>query len=322
MNNLDKNLQSLKAEFHEKGKAARGLKNLTDNFITRGRKTELSHLLRYHDPIPVEGDELVQRFEVDSLIEFYNLLLIAVFAGYVPAALNEELKEEMILILDNPSVEKYYSKHYPYLMADFTLQYVQHNKHYEQPATVETITVFNEFVSLNRMLKSDTDLERFMGMLDFVWYDGETIAEVNSILSSYEKLNETFTAKERTEAQRGVWGFIKYTAFISQFKELLMATDQYPLLQSAIWMYHGYYFDRIDTKMQDFLDEAFDNLEKAFSAPELFHSLAGELLNDAEAETLNKDELEVFATSTIQQSREDVHFVLNKKWGTALKEYF
>ncbi|MDB5087244.1 MAG: hypothetical protein JWR09_1238 [Mucilaginibacter sp.] len=322
MNNLDRNLVSLNAEFHDKGKAARGLKNLTDNFIVPGKDEDLVHLLRFHIPEGVRGQELVARFEIDALIEFYNLLLIAALAGYIPGGLSDDLKEEIIFILNHPPVKQYYNVNYPYRMTEFTLKYVQEHMYFMQEANVETISVFNEFVSLNRLLKRDKDLERFLGMLDDVRYDGDTINEVNEILSSFELLNKAIISKDKSEEERVVWGFIKYTAFLSQLKELLISTEEYPLLQSSLWMFHGYYFDRMNKKMNAFLDKSFNNLEKALNSPQVFSMISEQLFNENDADSFANINLEDFATSAVMQAREDVNFVLDKKWGIALKEYF
>lgn len=321
MDNLERNLDSLIAEFRNKGKAARGLKNI-NRFISKKQKKSLANLLRFHFPKGVYGEELVQRFEIDSLIEFYNLLMIAAFAGYVPENLNEKLKNEIVETLGHDSVRPYYEKHYEYKMTEFTLEYAKKNKPFKQEANVLTLSVFNEFVSLNRMLKKDRDLERFLGMLDYVSYGDDSIEEVIEILSSYQKLNKTFITKNKTEAQSAVWGFVKYTAFLSQLRELLQACEKHTLLQSSLWMFHGYYFDRMNSEMKDFFNKAFNNLDKTLSSPEVFSNITKELYKGAVPKTYSENELKTISKLAIKQAREDVKYVLDNKWGKQLKNYF
>lgn len=321
MENKERNLLSLKAEFHDKGKALRGSKNIL-HLINSNKAKEVKHLLRFHDKIAVYGQELVERFEVDALIEYYNLLLVGVFAGYLPGKLDDDTVAEIITILDHPSVSPYYQEHYKYKMASYTLQFAKEKRHFEQNGNATTISAFNEFISLNRFLKRDKDLERFLGMLDYVWYANETINDVNEILSSAKKLNEAFTTKNKTEAQSGVWGFIKYTTFLSQLKELLITTEQYPLLQSSFWMFHGYYFDRMNDKMKEVFNNAFDNLEKTLGNMELFKNIIEEVYGSELPDDIDENQLKIFAKAAVRQSREDVDFILNTKWSAPLKEYF
>ncbi|MBI3134032.1 MAG: hypothetical protein HYZ14_05085 [Bacteroidetes bacterium] len=321
MENKTRNLLSLKAEFHDKGKASRGLKNIM-GFIDNNKNEELKHLLRFHDPIGVYGQELVERFEIDALIEYYNLVLVSVFAGYAPGKLDEITSGEIIAALNNPAVKPYYQKHYTYKMVQYTLQFVTENRQFVQEGNATTISTFNEFISLNRFLKRDQDIERFLGMLDFVWYNNNTINDVNEILASPKKLNEVFTAKNKTEAQNGVWGFIKYTMFLSQLKDLLVATEKYPLLQSSFWMFHGYYFDRMNDKMKQIFNEAFENLEKTLGDPAIFKKSIEEIYGGEMPEDLSEKQLREFAKTIIDQARGDVSFVLDTKWAQPLNDYF
>lgn len=321
MENLNRNLTSLKAEFRDKGKATRGFENVM-RFIEHKKSKELGYLLRFHDPIGVYGKELVERFEIDALIEYYNLLIIAVFSGYVPSPLDKSTANEIIIVLNHPSVIPYYKTYYKYEMVSYTLQFALENRLFGQEGNSVTISAFNEFISLNRQLKRDKDLERFIGMLDFVWYNHETINDVIEILSSYSKLNETFTNKEKSEADRGVWGFVKYSVFLSQLKEILLATNEYPIFQSSMWMFHGYYFERMNDKMKLIFNTVFENLEKTMSNPEIFKNIIEQVYEGEIPENFSEIQLAEFAKASISQAREDVNFVLDMKWSEPFKEYF
>ncbi|MFA5832120.1 MAG: hypothetical protein WDA22_01465 [Bacteroidota bacterium] len=315
-----RNLQSLITEYHDKGGPARGLNNI-QKFFQNNQDKQLAYFLRFHVPDGVYGAELTRRFEVDALFEFYNLLLVAVFSGYVPPLLNEEIKLEIQSILDHPSVKPYYTKHYPYTMCSVTLNYIHAQKPFIQKPTPATLSIFNEFISLNRYLKNDEDIEMFINMLDHVWYDDDTIDDVNDILRSFEKLKKAFLSKEKTEAQSGVWGFIKYSAFLSQLKQLMKAAKDYPLLQSALWLYHGYYLERMSTTMKSLFNKAFNNLEQSIQTPNVFDAIVKELYPGQSLKASKSVSLRKYAEKAIRQSRRDVNFVLNKKWGNKLKKY-
>jgi hypothetical protein len=320
MENLERNLRSLKSEYHDKGKAFRGYNNIF-SYIDNKKNKELDWLLRNHVGQPVYGQELIERFEIDALIEFYNLLLIGAVAGYIPSNFGDELNTEIVTVLSHPSVQPYYQTYYPYKITEYTLQYASSGRFFEQQPTITSISSFHDFLSQNRTLKTDKDLERFIGMLDHVWYNDETIDDIIKVLSSYPELNKAITAKEKHEKEKGVWGFFKYTVFLSQFKELLMETDS-PLMQSAMWLFHGYYFDRMNIKMKSFFNQAFDNIETALTNPKLFTNIASELYGENVPEGFDEKELEEYASAAVEQSRQDVLFVLNEEWKVPLKNFF
>jgi len=279
-------------------------------------------LLRDHHIEGVYGAELTKRFEIDTLVEFYNLLLVGAKAGFISPAFDKELTTEIQIILSHPSVIPYYKKHYPYKLTEYTRQYVNEKKYFESIDNDSYLCCFTDFISLNRMLECDKDIEMFLDMLDFVLYGEESIDEVIGILSSYPKLSKALTAKTGGDKSRLVWGFFKYTAFLSQFKELIGSIENNPLLQSAMWLYHGYFFDRMNTKMKSLFDKAFQNIEKALISPEVFSNIAVEVYGKKIPKDFDENEIQQYSHLIIQKSKEDILFVLDPKWKNAMEKYF
>jgi hypothetical protein len=321
MVNLQRNLHSLKAEFRDKGDAAKGHKTLM-KFIESNQDKELAYLLRNHEEGAVYDVELIQRFEIDTLLETYNLLLIAILAGYVPPELDEHLSDEITTILSHPSVKPYFKKYYRYKLTEYTLQYVSGKKYFTEIEPDSNISALNAFIALNRMLDHDEDLEVFMAMLDFVQYGNDSLDDVIEILSSYEKLNHAFTAKHKTEEIKSVWGFFKYTTFLSQLREVIESVDDNPLLQSAMWLYHGYHLDRLNSKMRSLFTTAFRNLSKVLASPAVFKNLTSEFSGHDKANDYDEAELKETANMIVQKSKEDVLFILDPKWKLPMKKYF
>lgn len=321
MVNLQRNLHSLKAEFHDKGDAAKGYKTLM-KLIESKKDKELAHLLRSHEKEVVYDRELAQRFEVDTLFETYNLLLIAILAGYIPPALDRTLSTEIQTILSHASVKPYYTKYYRYQLTEYTLQYVTDKKYFTNIQPDSNISPLNVFISLNRTLESDEDLQVFTDMLDFVQYGEDSLEDVIEILSSYEKLNKSFTAKRKTDETKSVWGFFKYTTFLSQLRELIESVDDNPLLQSAMWFYHGYFLDRLNTKMKSLFNTAFKNLEHVLSSPEVFQNLTADFSGSDKSNDYDENELKETARLIVENAKEDVMFILDPKWKKPMEEYF
>lgn len=319
---LDRNLHSLLGEFYFKGKPSRG-RNAVLPLIEKERTEELSHLLRDHKYHGVWGNELITRFEVDALIEFYNLLLIAVFSGYIPPDLDSTLRKEIDAVLSDESVKRYYQKYYPYKLTDYTLLYFRKPANYRDRKFEPHLNTFNVFVSLNRLLKNDKDIERFLGMLDHVSYGDNAIDDVIEIFSDSRRLSETVSEKERTAEVRAVWGFFKYTSFLSQFRELLESRDDSPLLQSAMWYYHGYYLDRMNVTMRSLFNKAFSNIAIAVSDPVTFANMAEELYGQkTEPSDFNIEDVKNAAQMIVEKSKDDIMFILDDKWKTPVTEFF
>jgi hypothetical protein len=316
-----RNLHSLKIEFRDGGMPAKGYK-IVSGMIKKNKTAELAHLLRDHITETVYSEELDKRFEIDSLIEYYNLLLIAALAGYVPASLDPETCSEIKEVLSHKSVKPYYQKYYPYKLTEYTLAYVDRNKFVTQPAPGDTIGPLTEFISLNRMLRNDEDIKVFLNMLDHVSYGGDDFSDVAEILSSYERLSKVITARKRTEEIAGVWGFFKYTTFLSQFNCLLASVSDNPLLQSGMWLFHGYFLDRMNAKMKNLFKQAFVNIEKALASPDIFQNIAREVYGQNIPDDFDETELRQTAAAIVEQSKKDVDNVLSPKWKAAMEQYF
>lgn len=322
METLQRNLLSLTAELFDKGKAKRGYETIC-NYIEAGKDEELAYLLRDHRIESVYGEELIKRFEIDTLLEFYNILFIAAVTGYVPYDLDKDVNVQIAKVLSHPSVKPYYKDYYPYLLVEYTLKYVTSPKPTPQINSNLFLAAFSDFLSINRMLRRDKDIEVFRNLLDFVWYDDDfNLKSVIKMLSSAGALNEALTAKEKNAESKAIWGFFKYSAFISQFRELLESIEGNRLQQSAMWMFHGYYLDRMNKEMKEFFASAFANIEKALTAPALYQNIALELYGVTAAADFDENELREYAEQAVKQSKDDVSFILNTDWKNPMEDFF
>ncbi|RWU03944.1 translation factor GTPase family protein [Pedobacter chitinilyticus] len=326
---FDRNLQSLKVIYRNQGKTNNGF-NVVQSFIKEHNSEEFDHLLRFHIPKGVYGEELIKRFEIDALIEWYNLLFIGVLAGYLDRDLDRDTISELQLVLNNPSIVNYYEERYPYLLTSFTLQFFSTDrKEFKIPEdNSAAIGAYHIFMTLNRILREDEDVVRFLGMLDYVWYEDDSQAGytrlngVLEVLGSSSVLKEVLSLNEKNEMAKGVWGFIKFVNVLSEFRSLLESIGNEPLLQSAMWMYHGYYFDRMNAEMNLFFDKAFKNLGLVLNDESLFLNVAEGVYQDQELPMLDEDDLSVIAKKATAKSLDDVMWMLNPNRFDAIKNYF
>lgn len=321
MENTDRNYDSLKAEFYEKKMPSQGFE-LINQLILENRKIDLYALLDDHKKRSYYGLELQQRFWTDELIGYYNFLLIAVFAGFIPRKFNNDLRQEINKIMSYEAVVEYYRINYPYKLAGYTCEFSLNEMEYNGETNEESLRIFNEYISLNRFLKNDDDVDVFLAMLDYVSYGEYDISDVIKSLKSFEKLSQIITSKDKSALAQGVWGFIKYTSFISQLRTLMESADDFPILQSAIWLYHEYYFNRLQMKMKSFFDIAFFNLEKTMNNELLFKEMVEGLYNQNVPEDFNYKELMEFSIKEISDAKDDISYILNENWSLATEDYF
>jgi len=307
-----RNYHSLKAEFFDGKKASKGLNIL--NYLQENNDTAIKELLGSHLERGYYGEELKQRFYVDDLLSYYNLLFIGILAGFLPQKLDEETTKEISSILGHPSVFKYYSNYYPYKLCEFTSLFFKNELNLYQETNSTTIGIFNEFIALTRSVKTDQDIIVFLGMLDFVSYGNTKISDVIDTLKSFKKLNEVFTSKNDAYLKQAVWGFVKYTSFITQFSVLLKKSSSYSQLQSSMWYYHEYNFGQLNIKMKSFFDEAFTNLEKTMNDKQLFVEIIKELYGNEIPDEIDENELMKYTLDSIKESRKDVDNVLEMEY--------
>ncbi|SNR40693.1 hypothetical protein [Flavobacterium sp. ov086] len=321
MENKDRNYHSLRAEFYKKKMPSQGF-DLINHLISENRNNDLHSLLGHHRERGYYGLELDQRFWTDELIGYYNLLLLAVFAGFMPRKFNNHLTQEIIKIMSDEAVKIYYEEHYPYKLAEYTREFAFNKMEYNGETNEDSLRIFNDYISLNRFLKNDDDIDVFLGMLDYVSYGNYDISHVIESLKSFEKLSKIIISENKSILAQGVWGFIKYTSFISQLKIVMESANDFPVLQSAIWLYHEYYFNRLQMKMELFFDEAFFNLEKTMSNELLFKEMVEELYNQNVPKDFNYKELMDFSKKEISDAKGDITYILDERWSFAIADYF
>lgn len=313
-----RNYYSLKAEFFDNKNASKGL-DIIKSYLQNSDTKNLEKLLGTHLERGYYGEELKQRFYVDDLLSYYNIVFIGILSGYIPQKLNEDIIKEILSVLDNPAVKEYYDKHYPYKLCTYVRHFFKNELNLNLETNLSTTKFFNEFITLTRTVKIDKDIVVFLGMLDFVSYGDTKIDDVINTLKVFKLLNEVFTSKKDNYLDQAVWGFIKYTSFTTQLRELLENTSNYPMLQSAIWSYYEYNFGQLNTKMKPFFDEAFSNLEKTMNDKQLFIELIEELYNNEIPDEIDENELMIYTLDAIKKSRQDVEYVLDmERWNTQL----
>ncbi len=323
---LQFNLAILKQEHRENGPASKGYKKLAAA-IKAGKDDFLFDILRHHDDGEVYlKKELDFRYETDYLIKFYSLLQIAMIAGYIPPKLPEDLRQEIIMILGNPAVKKYYSKHYPLLLPQLILKVAIKNK--RQVVSGEA-SIFRELLLLD--YKEDDEVEAFLFLLDGFNYSGKGINEFNKLLSSKNTIKALLKSprKDETLFEKAFWGFIKHNDYMQQYESLLQKCDK-EMFRSAVWHYRGYWFKNMKTLMRDKYAEGIYNIKEladSTSADAYKRNFSiGMPKKRTEEETFDYKKNYVRwkrdYKEQVAASLKSISYNLNNKHSKALKEYF
>lgn len=315
------NIATLSRVYREAEMSSRGFNTISE--LSPKSDEPLKKLLRHHDEGTVYEEELYQRFDIDSLIQYYALLEVAIIAGYIDPQLSPALKQEVIQVLNDTWVRKYYEENYPYFLPSILRYSLKLNVHYvaEQPDLSRRL--FNDFLLLNRTVENDEDVSCFLKMLDFVSFGGEDLDTLIKMLNSPEELNEALMTKTSSPGKEmALWGFLKYSDFLVRLKTIMIAAEQVPLLQSAIWEYHSYWFRILAKEMKDFFNKAYDNLTEAIrqtERPDVFLEIDESEDSTPESEFFLHQQKMIDSVDTARQA---ISYLLETNFSKPLTNYY
>jgi len=315
------NIATLSQVYRENEMSARGFDIISELRTENGEP--LKWLLRHHNEGTVYEKELYQRFDIDSLIQYYALLEVAIIAGYVDPQLSESLRQEAILVLNDPWVRKYYGKNYPYVLPSLLRYSLKQNIHYKPENPDLSKRIFNDFLLANRTIEDDEDVSCFLKMLDYVSFGDDDLDTLMELLNDPEQLNKVLMKKASSAGKEmALWGFIKYSDFLVRLKTVIQAAEGVPMLQSAIWEYHSYWFRIMAKEMKDFFDTAYDNLTQAIrqtNKPDLFLDV-----DDTESEAPDFEFIlhQQAMITSVNTAREAVEYLLNTNFSRPLTNYY
>lgn len=315
----DRNLESIKAELRDSNEAKLGFETIR----LYSNTNSLADLLRHHKQKPVYEEELNLRLSIDNLLRYYSFLFIAVLAGYIPKSLDKKTISEIKRVLGNKEIRNYYEVNYPDEILAYTLKFFSMTKEIDITASPVSIASFNEFIGLTRFINSDNDVKDFLSFLDYITINGNNILDLTLILSSHHLLAEAIIGNNENDSlSSSVRGYIKYLGFLSQLKEILVQTKEYPLLQSAMWVYHGYYLKRLKEQRQGFVELSFHAFRKTANDPEMLESVLPNILSGYNIKDFSIETVNSLVNTSINNAKKDVDFILNKRWEAPLKKLF
>lgn len=257
MNQKEENLFQLRERF-----ASTGAENAFDEMRLQARergKFQLKRLLRHHEQEPVtEQVEVDTRDDFDYMLAYYGLIEIAALIELVPDPLPQETLKSASTVLSNKYVQRYYTDHYKLLLPQMLLARIAGENTLKEKNGA--IPIFGEFLQIGSQL-NDKAVETLLWFLDNGYNGNHGWETTEKILSDPEETLEALKTpyKEANDSQRAVSGFGKFMNFAVAFHELLERTENFPYLQSAMWHYHGYWFDKLGGRLRNRFGSVLDH---------------------------------------------------------------
>jgi hypothetical protein len=220
---------------------------------------DLHSLLRHHEARPISDPETRQRGYFDSLLEYFSMVEVACLSGFIPWA---QLPDEHVRlageVLDDPAVRRYYEDHYPLLLPQAHRMRIE-GRPVAPPANdvdddlaPSGPDLFDEFLLLSQPIEMDASIETFLWFLDGGARGGVDIDDTIDVLGNPELLLRHTAAMPDDDPDgldplsASVQGFLGFVEFAPRLLDLLECAASRPLLQSAMWHYHGYWLGQMN----------------------------------------------------------------------------
>lgn len=190
-------------------------------------------------------EEIQARREMDDWLGEVSLIYLAGLCGYSQRLADSPHKDEILKILDHPSLRPYYEQHYPIAPPCLLRLELTGVSRLESPSAPGA---FEVFVNMNERFRSDEDLMRFLDYLDGFWYVGATkrigIHTVVGAFSNPDRVVEALMKPrpEVTVLDSGIIGLLRFATFSTDLIQFLRICQPAPILQSAFWFFYAFWY--------------------------------------------------------------------------------
>ncbi len=273
-------------------RAAAFLDNASPSRLARALE---SHLL--HQP---SARSIAVRDDVDCLLRYYSVLELAWLTNAIDswpedtAAVARHLKE--------PFVRRYYERYYPLLLPQLLRHRLEGSG---VSGNGDHTDAFLRLVDLDE-LRDREETPMFLWFLDDgteVWDDEEYgLTDALKIIVDGDRFVKRLTLKEsdQTPADRAVRGFINFLAFSRELEALLDRLSSDPIVQSAFWHHHGYWYQQLGGQVLGVMTAGIEAFRGHVSA-----SVNAEIESQTSKDMMQETDL--FTESAIEATHRDMN---------------
>lgn len=204
----------------------------------------LADLLESHWVKSPSPGDIEARDAFDELIAYYAMLEVAAIAGCLPDPLPPDIADVARRRLTRPAVHRYFSKLYPLALPQLFVRRLEGNGLHGQPA----YPLLASFLQVSAARRTD-DIDMFLWFLDDGWEGDTGLPQLVALFGNAGRLAKELTAERSTPLRQGARGLLAFLRFARELDGLLASTESYPLLQSAFWHVHGYWFQQLGLQL-------------------------------------------------------------------------
>ncbi|MEO8575554.1 MAG: hypothetical protein ABI556_02585 [Gemmatimonadales bacterium] len=252
------------AYFEDDDGAARALK------IFESWQGALSKLLRHHRTESISDNETWERDSFDYLFAYFSMVEVACLAGWLSGELPTAHVEMATRVLGDEDVKRYYEDHYPILLPQAHRRRVEGQgleSNVGAPDGAEAL--FEHFFTLSQPIETGAEVETFLWFLDGGSRGGadindtiEALRTPTSFLEHASARPEDFADETLPPLSASIQGFLSFVEFAPRLLQLLQETAEFPMLQSAMWHYHGYWLQQMNQHMGSEVRRALTAIER------------------------------------------------------------
>lgn len=259
------------------------------------------------------------RAGVDKLISTYSDLMIAILCGRISVDVNEEWKHEIVEVLGNPVVERYYKDRCGLVLPQLLLASVTNmDTRGRIVAAAEAVTdssLYDSFSAIDRAMETNDDVQRFLDITKSDWFRGSAGLGLLRSLSDPERLGRSM---DRPPDSPDVlqWFFVGLTEYgdlLEEYRELLEDSREHIVMNSAFWHKHMSWFGNAQNRIPGRLLEAYLN---TMLAVERSNGVFPKVLGDFDPSAIAQ--LKGHSLDALKGAAANVQFMLNPAWRTPL----
>lgn len=234
-------------------RAARGAKFIEESTDHLLAVTLDSHLIREPSATAIR-----RRDDIDFLLSYYSILELACRTGYIAATPPKAITQRALIHLQEPNVRRYYERYYPLLLPQAFRERLTTT---DNPPPVPCEQLFEEFLTVNA-LRDDPDVEQFLWFVDdgTDTEEGEEygLSDALLVLRKPKRLVKAMTTPRDAAdfALRGMMRFLRFSRELYAFLEHV----ENPVMRSAFWHYHAYWFLQIGGQVLGVMTVAIEEL--------------------------------------------------------------
>src|SRR5690606_27615921 len=227
------NLRDLMGLYYQ-GSAAPEAVKLFRQIAAGKKKIRLERLLRDHrDDSIRDGEEIAARDAFDDLLTCCSVLELALQVGYVDG-LAAGFREDVLPILEDPWVRRYYEEHYPLLLPQLFRQRLAGGRYYRAHRGPRQVAAFQRAVELESRLLGHPDVRRFLELADDFAIEGYDRSDLIRLAGDAEALAAALTrrGRQRTVLDEAVGGLRRFLYLTDGLYQVLQMVEGDRVFQS------------------------------------------------------------------------------------------